>query len=139
MWNKDSSSSVLLLLLQIWIYLYGTRVSSTENSLLHVFSFLHKLSFKNSICFLSIFSCQTSFLVSKIENCFWKQKIKEKNSYQTYLNILCVNCARGLDLNLIITVTTHQQYLLCHEIWDFKGTKHFKYFRYSNLIFCGFS
>ena len=58
----------------------------TENSLLHVFSFLHKLNFENSFCFLSILSSQTSFLVLKIENCFWKQKIKGKNSYQTYLS-----------------------------------------------------
>ena len=58
----------------------------TENSLLHVFSFLHKLSFENSFYFLSILSCQTSFLVSKIENYFWKQKTREKNSYQTYPN-----------------------------------------------------
>ena len=50
----------------------------TENSLLHVFSFLHKLSFENSFYFLPVLSCQTSFLVSKIENCFWKQKIREK-------------------------------------------------------------
>ena len=56
----------------------------TENNLLHVFSFLHKLNFENSFCFLPILSCQTSFLVLKIENCFWKQKIRGKNSYQTY-------------------------------------------------------
>ena len=56
----------------------------TENNLLHVFSFLHKLSFENSFCFLSILDCQTSFLVLKIENCFCKQKIRGKNSYQTY-------------------------------------------------------
>ena len=43
-----------------------------------VFSFLHKLSFENNFCFLSILGCQTSFLVSKIENCFWKQKIRGK-------------------------------------------------------------
>ena len=60
----------------------------TENSILHVFSFLHKLNFENSFCFLPILSCQTSFSVLKIENCFWKQKIREKNSYQTYPNIL---------------------------------------------------
>ena len=58
----------------------------TENSLLHVFSFLHKLSFENSFCFLLVLSCQTSFLVSKIENCFWKQKIREKNSYKHTLS-----------------------------------------------------
>ena len=45
---------------------------------MHVFSFLHKLSFENSFCFLSILGCQTSFLVSKIENFFWRQKIREK-------------------------------------------------------------
>ena len=56
----------------------------TENSLLYVFSFLHKLNFENSFCSLPILSCQTSFLVLKIENCFWKQKIRGKNSYQTY-------------------------------------------------------
>ena len=55
-----------------------------ENSLLHVFSFLHKLSFENSFCFLSILGCQTSFLVSKIENCFRKHKIRGKGNYQTY-------------------------------------------------------
>ena len=49
-----------------------------ENNLLHVFSFLHKLNFENSFYFLPILSCQTSFLVLKIENCFWKQKIREK-------------------------------------------------------------
>ena len=60
----------------------------TENSFLHVFSFLHKLSFENIFYFLPILSCQTSFLVSKIEFFFWKQKIrkKNKNSYQTYDN-----------------------------------------------------
>ena len=57
----------------------------TENNILHVFSFLHKLSFEDSFYFLPILSYQTSFLVSKIENCFWKQKIRGKNSYQTYL------------------------------------------------------
>ena len=57
----------------------------TENNVLHVFSFLHKLNFENSFCFLSILNCQTSFLVLKIKkNCFWKQKIMGKNSYQTY-------------------------------------------------------
>ena len=51
---------------------------------MYVFNFLHKLSFENSFCFLSVLGCQTSFLVSKIENCFWKQKIREKNSYPTF-------------------------------------------------------
>ena len=45
---------------------------------MHVFNFLHKLSFENSFCFLFIFGCQINFLVSKIENCFWKQKIRGK-------------------------------------------------------------
>ena len=56
----------------------------TENNHLHVFSFLHKLSFENNFCFLSILGCQTSFLISKLENSFWKQKINGKNCYQTY-------------------------------------------------------
>ena len=60
----------------------------TKNSILHVFSFLHKLSFENSFCFLLVLSCQSNFLVSKIENCFWKQKTRGKNSYQTYPNFL---------------------------------------------------
>ena len=55
-----------------------------ENSILHVFSFFHKLSFENSFYLLSILGCQASFLVSKIENCVWKQKIRGKNNYQTY-------------------------------------------------------
>ena len=59
-----------------------------ENSLLHVFSFLYKLSFENNFCFLSILSCQTSFLVSKIENCFWKQKIRGKTVTKHTLNRL---------------------------------------------------
>ena len=50
----------------------------TENSILHVFILFHKLSFENNFCFLSILGCQTSFLVSKLENCFWKQKIRGK-------------------------------------------------------------
>ena len=58
--------------------------------LLHVFNFLHKLSFENSFCFLSIFDCQTNFLISKIEKCFWKQKVKRKNNCQTYPNVLTV-------------------------------------------------
>ena len=56
----------------------------TENNHLHVFSFFHKLGFENNFCFLSISGCQTNFLISKLENCFWKQKIRGKNSYQTY-------------------------------------------------------
>ena len=60
----------------------------TKNNILQIFSFLHKLSFENNFCFLSILSCQTSFLLPKIENYFWKQKTREKNSYQTYPNIL---------------------------------------------------
>ena len=58
----------------------------TENNLLHVFSFLHKMSFKNNFYFQIILVCQTNFLVSKIENYFWKQKTRRKNSYQTYPN-----------------------------------------------------
>ena len=42
----------------------------TENSLLHIFNFLHKLSFENNFYFLSILNCQTSFLISKIEIVF---------------------------------------------------------------------
>ena len=49
-----------------------------ENSILYIFGFLYKLSFENSFYFLFILGCQTSFLVSKIENCFWKQKNKGK-------------------------------------------------------------
>ena len=58
----------------------------TENNHLHVFSFFHKLSFEFFFFFffLSILSYQTSILVSKIENYFWKLKIRRKNSYQTY-------------------------------------------------------
>ena len=63
----------------------------TENSILHVFSFLHKLNFENSFCFMPILSCQTSFLVLKIENYFWKWKIKGKNNYQTYPKISSCN------------------------------------------------
>ena len=48
----------------------------TENSILHIFSFLHKLSFKNSFCFLLILNYHTSFLISKIEN--KKKKIVQK-------------------------------------------------------------
>ena len=71
----------------------------TENNILHVFSFLHKLSFENSFSFLSILRCQTSFLVSKIENCFWKQKIRRKNSYQINLSL---SLSLSLSLFLIL-------------------------------------
>ena len=77
------------------IYIILTYQKKKKNSLLYVFSFLHKLSFENNFCFLSILSCQTSFLVSKIENCFWKQKIRGKNSYQTYPNIPVLAIALG--------------------------------------------
>ena len=61
----------------------------TENSVLHIFSFLHKLSFENSFCFLFILGCQTSFKVSKIKKkLFLKTEIREKNSYQTYPKVL---------------------------------------------------
>ena len=60
----------------------------TENNLLHVFNLLHKLSFENSFCYLSILICQTSFFVLKIENCFWKQKIKRKKITKHTLNFL---------------------------------------------------
>ena len=56
----------------------------TENSILYVFNFLHKLISENSFCFLFILDYQTSFLVLKIENCFWKQKIRGKNNYQIW-------------------------------------------------------
>ena len=56
----------------------------TENSFFHVFSYFHKLSFDNSFCFLSILGYQTNFLISIIENYFWKQKIRKKGNYQTY-------------------------------------------------------
>ena len=42
------------------------------------------MSFENNFCFLSILGYQTRFLVSKIENYFWKLKIRRKNGYQTY-------------------------------------------------------
>ena len=64
----------------------------TENNLSYVFSFFHKLSFENSFCFLSILGCQTSFLVSKIENCFWKHKIRGKISYKTYPKLSFGDC-----------------------------------------------
>ena len=60
----------------------------TENSILHVFSFLHRLSFKNNFYFLSILGCQTNFLVSKVENCFWKQKIREKTVIKHILKMI---------------------------------------------------
>ena len=60
----------------------------TENSILHVFSFFHKLSFENSFCFLPVLSCQTSFLVSKIENCFWNRKQGEKIVTKHTLNVV---------------------------------------------------
>ena len=60
----------------------------TKNSLLHVFNFLHKLSFENNFYFLSILGCQISFLIFKIKNCFGKQKIMEKSSYQIFSKCL---------------------------------------------------
>ena len=50
----------------------------TENKLLYFFSFLHKLSFENSFCFLSILSCQTSFFIFKNRKLFLKIEKKKK-------------------------------------------------------------
>ena len=41
-----------------------------ENNFLHVFIFIHKLSFKNRFCFLSILNYQKNFLILKIKNYF---------------------------------------------------------------------
>ena len=67
---------------------------------MHIFIDFWKLETENSFCifsifftnwvlrtifvFLSILCCQTNFLVSKIENNFWKQKIRGKTNYQIY-------------------------------------------------------
>ena len=52
----------------------------TENNILHVFSFLHKLSFENSFCFLSILSCQTSFFCLKNRKLFLETENNEKKT-----------------------------------------------------------
>ena len=49
-----------------------------ENSLLLIFSFLHKLSLITVFIFLSILDYQTSFLVSKIKKLFLKTENKKK-------------------------------------------------------------
>ena len=56
----------------------------TENSFLHVFNFLHKLSFENNFYFLSILNCQTSFLTLKIKNYFENRKKKKKKAVIEY-------------------------------------------------------
>ena len=78
-WKVETENNIL----HVFSFLHKL---SFENNILHVFSFLHKLSFENSFCFLPILSYQTSFLVQKIENCFWKQKIREKNNYKHTLS-----------------------------------------------------
>ena len=55
----------------------------TEKSLLHAFNFLHKLSFENNFCFLSILGYQTSFLVSKIKK---KMFLKTENKGKKQLS-----------------------------------------------------
>ena len=50
----------------------------TENNILHVFSFLHKLSFENSFYFLSILGCQTSFFCLKNRKFFLETENNEK-------------------------------------------------------------
>ena len=42
------------------------------------------MEIENNFWFLLKIGYQTSFLPQKTKNCFWKQKTKEKNSYQTY-------------------------------------------------------
>ena len=92
----------------------------TENNLLHVFSFLHKLSFEYSFCFLPVLSCQTNVLVSKIENYFWKQKTMKKNNYQTYPKCL-IGTKKLLFLNNIYFHTKFAKRLL--QIYDHDTTK----------------
>ena len=68
---------------------------------MHIFINFWKLETENSLCMFlvsftnwilkTVLSCQTSFSVLKIENCFWKQKIRGKNSYQAYPNFLAVD------------------------------------------------
>ena len=77
--NEINSLNQMCVFIKFWIL-------KTENKFLHVFSFLHKLSFKNSFCFLFILGCQTNFLVSKIET----ESKEKKNNYQTYSNVLTI-------------------------------------------------
>ena len=55
----------------------------TENSLLYVFSFLHKLGFENNFFFIH-FGLPNKFFSFKNRKLFLKTKNKGKNSYQTY-------------------------------------------------------
>ena len=50
----------------------------TQNSILHIFSFLHKLSFENSFCFMFILGCQISFFNFKNRKLFLETKNKGK-------------------------------------------------------------
>ena len=96
----------------------------TENSILHVFSFLHKLNFENSFCFLPILSCQTNFSVLKIENYFWKQKIRRKNNYQIYSYFFIIHFYKKLNQthlspHMVDPMTITHNYILCR--WKHKA------------------
>ena len=67
----------------------------TKNSILHVFSFLHKLNFENSFCFLPILSCQTSFLILKIEIFFLKTENKGKKQLPNISLVFSHMCLVG--------------------------------------------
>ena len=90
----------------------------TENSFLHIFNFLHKLNFENSFYFLPILSCQTSFLVLKIKNCFWKHKIKGENSYQIYLECLVSHHFLYSLFFFLFSISIHRHTLNLRKLID---------------------
>ena len=64
----------------------------TENSILHVFSFLHKLSFENSFCFLYILSGTGSspVLISPVVSVFTRMtdtwQVKDPRAKKTHIS-----------------------------------------------------
>ena len=60
------------------------RKLETEKSILHVFSFLHKLSFEISFFFLVHFGLPNKFFSLKNRKLFLETENKGKNNYQIY-------------------------------------------------------
>ena len=131
--------TVLLLILKFKLWKFIEKDKLLMGWLVRTIFLKYKVMFDNNFCFLfletcfweykekkkTIFlyfwnkkhvyhtplSCQTSFFVSKIENCFWKQKIRGKNSYQTYPKIPIIKFDLKFQLRKLLNES-----LICESV-----------------------